>query len=165
MESVLGTWHVCLGREAELRGTMRRCAQWLILLRVGLSIVIVGLWMLARAGRMRERDQTSLQSDKALLLPVNEAPVTKQAPKPSFMVGLVVCLLSGVFSCMLNLAVAFGEYVIGRGGELPVLQYYSPLVSCAQAVLLMRPRIKVPAKCLRPTPHGHSPWAAVVSPT
>jgi hypothetical protein len=70
----------------------------------------MGLVSLARAGIIREREQTWSKEDTQLLMSVNEIEDSKLTPpKRSFSFGLIVCLLSGVFSCMLNLAIAFGE--------------------------------------------------------
>lgn len=71
----------------------------------------IGLVALAKAGILREREQAITQGEQ-LLLSINEFEQSSDPPKRSFMVGLIFCLLSGVFSCMLNLAIAFGECVL-----------------------------------------------------
>lgn len=88
--------------------------------RVAVVIVIVGLAFLAKAGKLREIEQSvTLVDEKSPLIgesknenysSINEdaAPSDSNAT-PSFMAGIVVCLLSGAFSPMLNLAVAFGR--------------------------------------------------------
>lgn len=60
----------------------------------GTLVMTLGLVFLAIAGKRRERDQ---------------APGGEAAGRSGFAVGLVVCILSGVFSSMLNFAFVFGE--------------------------------------------------------
>jgi len=65
-----------------------------VALIAGTLVMTLGLVFLAIAGKRRERDQSS------------GAATTGQS---GFAVGLVVCILSGVFSSMLNFAFVFGE--------------------------------------------------------
>jgi L-rhamnose-H+ transport protein len=63
-----------------------------IALIIGTAIMIVGLLLLALAGRQRERD----------------ARVNSTA-RSGFALGLVVCAFSGIFSSMLNFSFVFGD--------------------------------------------------------
>ncbi|MCL6545602.1 MAG: hypothetical protein K6T61_10265 [Bryobacteraceae bacterium] len=65
-------------------------------LLVGVGVVLVGIVLLAVAGRLRERACPQLAARVAL-------------PQKSFLAGLLVCVLSGIFSPMLNFAFVFGE--------------------------------------------------------
>lgn len=64
-----------------------------IALMIGTLLVIVGIVFCAVAGRRREREASTL------------APMVQAG----FMVGLAICILSGIFSPMLNFAFVFGE--------------------------------------------------------
>lgn len=60
------------------------------------------------------------QTDETKHLLVNEpngGSASSPTKQPSFTVGLIFCLLSGVFSSMLNLALAFGAYVAVESGR------------------------------------------------
>jgi L-rhamnose-H+ transport protein len=59
----------------------------------GMLLVLVGIAFLAVAGKRRERESTSL------------APMVKSG----FFVGLVICIVAGVFSPMLNFSFVFGQ--------------------------------------------------------
>lgn len=58
---------------------------------LGTIVMTVGLVFLARAGRIRERDLSQSTSDSG------------------FTIGLVICVLSGIFSSMLNFSFLFGD--------------------------------------------------------
>jgi len=58
---------------------------------LGTVVMTVGLVFLARAGRIRERDQAQTSSASG------------------FTVGLVICVFSGIFSSMLNFGFLFGD--------------------------------------------------------
>ena len=60
-------------------------------LMAGTVVMTVGLVLLAVAGKRRERDQASASE------------------RSNFGVGLLICILSGIFSAMLNFAFVFGE--------------------------------------------------------
>lgn len=62
----------------------------------GTAIVLGGITALAIAGRLRERMRPELAARAAL-------------PAKSFFAGLLICVLSGIFSPMLNFAFVFGE--------------------------------------------------------
>jgi L-rhamnose-H+ transport protein len=62
-------------------------------LMAGMLLVLVGIAFLAVAGKRRERESTSL------------APMVKSG----FFLGLVICILAGVFSPMLNFSFVFGQ--------------------------------------------------------
>ncbi len=64
-------------------------------LLVGVAVVLIGIVLLALAGRLREGACPQLAARAAL-------------PAKSFMAGLLVCILSGIFSPMLNFAFVFG---------------------------------------------------------
>lgn len=59
---------------------------------VGTLVMVVGLILLAFAGRARERDLAGIVEQRS-----------------GFAVGLVICILSGIFSSMLNFAFVFGD--------------------------------------------------------
>jgi L-rhamnose-H+ transport protein len=63
-----------------------------VALIVGTLIMTTGLILLAIAGRQRERD--SGQTD---------------SPRSGFTLGLIICILSGLFSSMLNFSFVFGD--------------------------------------------------------
>ncbi len=63
-------------------------------LMIGTLIVIAGIVLCAKAGRLREQASP---------------PAASQALKSSFAAGLLICILSGIFSPMLNFAFVFGE--------------------------------------------------------
>lgn len=67
-------------------------------LLVGVVVVLIGIVLLAIAGRLRERSSPQLAARAAL-------------PAKSFLAGLLVCVLAGIFSPMLNFAFVFGEPV------------------------------------------------------
>ena len=60
----------------------------------GTLVITLGLVFLAMAGKRREREQASAAAASG---------------RSGFGVGLVICILSGVFSSMLNFAFVFGE--------------------------------------------------------
>ena len=60
----------------------------------GTLVMTLGLVFLSMAGKRRERDQSSR---------------AETAGRSGFAVGLVICILSGIFSSMLNFAFVFGE--------------------------------------------------------
>lgn len=65
-------------------------------LLAGTAIVLGGITALAVAGRLRERMRPELAARAAL-------------PAKSFLAGVLSCVLSGIFSPMLNFAFVFGE--------------------------------------------------------
>ena len=65
-----------------------------VALIAGTLVMILGLVFLAMAGKRREREQASAAA---------------AAERSGFGVGLIICILSGVFSSMLNFAFVFGE--------------------------------------------------------
>ena len=71
---------------------------------VALAVTVVGLVVLAYAGVKKEREQERYRSAGLL-----QKSYTEAAEKPSFVVGLMVCLLSGALSPMLNLSLSFGK--------------------------------------------------------
>lgn len=60
----------------------------------GMLLVIIGIGFCAVAGQRRERET---------------APQTTGKAQSAFVVGLIICILAGVFSAMLNFAFTFGE--------------------------------------------------------
>eukprot|EP00040_Diaphanoeca_grandis_P002987 m.23333 g.23333 ORF g.23333 m.23333 type:complete len:421 (-) comp14177_c0_seq1:329-1591(-) len=92
---------------------------------IGLGIVTVGLCFLGAAGIKKEKEQVSTGVDETsgLLntdihgyqIQSDDKPEgSTKKKKPSFMAGLLVCILSGVFSPMLNVAVNFGVPIENR---------------------------------------------------
>jgi L-rhamnose-H+ transport protein len=63
-----------------------------IALIVGTLIMVVGLILLAFAGQARQRDLARVVGERS-----------------GFAVGLVICILSGIFSSMMNFAFVFGD--------------------------------------------------------
>ncbi len=61
----------------------------------GTLVMILGLVMLGAAGKRRERDKASGK--------------TSSSEGSGFTVGLIICILSGIFSSMANFAFVFGE--------------------------------------------------------
>lgn len=61
---------------------------------MGTSIMIVGLVFLALAGKTRERDAGA-----------------GGTPRSGFVLGLVICIFSGIFSSMLNFSFVFGDEI------------------------------------------------------
>jgi len=76
-----------------------------LLLMVSIPILLVGLWLYARAGRKREKEQ-----------PVPDSPTNE--PRVSFAKGLALCIYTGVFGAAINLGFAFGGQVASRSLEL-----------------------------------------------
>jgi L-rhamnose-H+ transport protein len=62
-------------------------------LMAGMVLVVIGIVICASAGRRREQELAAGKSG---------------VPPARFLVGLVICILAGVFSAMLNLAFTFG---------------------------------------------------------
>jgi L-rhamnose-H+ transport protein len=60
-------------------------------LMAGTVVMTLGLVLLALAGKRRERDQAAASE------------------RSNFGIGLIICILSGIFSAMLNFAFVFGE--------------------------------------------------------
>jgi len=58
----------------------------------GTAVMIVGLYLLAIAGRTRERDLGASSSARS-----------------GFTIGLVICIFSGIFSSMMNFSFVFGD--------------------------------------------------------
>jgi len=58
----------------------------------GTGVMVVGLYLLAVAGRTREKDVGA-----------------SSGPQSGFTTGLVICVLSGIFSSMLNFGFVFGD--------------------------------------------------------
>ena len=97
-----------------------------VLLFISIPILLVGLWLYARAGLAREKEQK--RADRA----PSEAGT-------SFGTGLALCIFSGLFSANINLGFAFGADVARRSFELganPVASTYAvwALVCWAGAV-------------------------------
>jgi len=76
-----------------------------VLLLVGTAIVLAGIVQLAMAGRLREQAAPEAAQRAAL-------------PTKSFAAGILICVLAGIFSPMLNFAYVFGEPVRNTAAEL-----------------------------------------------
>jgi L-rhamnose-H+ transport protein len=83
-----------------------------LLLFVSIPILLVGLWLYARAGRRREKEQATPQAASA-------------APRTSFAKGLALCIFAGIFGSFVNLGFAFGGDVARKSLDLGA----SPLAS------------------------------------
>lgn len=66
---------------------------------VGLAIVIVGIVLCAKAGGMKSASESALTENEA------------QGQRSPYRLGLLICIGSGIFNSMLNLALAFGAPV------------------------------------------------------
>ena len=76
-----------------------------ISLLISIPILLLGLWLYARAGLKREKQQ-----------PTPDSPAHK--PRVSFAKGLTLCIYTGVFGAAINLGFAFGGQVATRSLEL-----------------------------------------------
>jgi L-rhamnose-H+ transport protein len=72
---------------------------------VALCVTVFGLVILGYAGIKKEQDQERASSAGLL----QKERMTSDDDKPSFVVGLLVCLLSGALSPCLNLSLSFGH--------------------------------------------------------
>jgi len=79
----IGTFLPLVVLHPEQLGTRRGVS-----LIIGTAIVMAGIVLCAAAGKMRERDSR---------------------PKQGFAIGLLICVLAGIFSPMLNFSFAFGD--------------------------------------------------------
>ncbi|PYV17165.1 MAG: hypothetical protein DMG21_09220 [Acidobacteria bacterium] len=70
-----------------------------IALLAGTALVMVGLALLAVAGRRRERETQ---------------PAATTSAKSGFTFGMIICVLSGIFSAMLNFSFVFGKELADR---------------------------------------------------
>lgn len=81
-----------------------------ICLLAGLLVVLAGIALCGMASGARDRDRAS-----------NNPPQT--TPSGSQRTGLIICIVAGVLTCMLNLSIAFGEDIarqavrLGAAGE------------------------------------------------
>lgn len=92
------------------------------LIVVGLAVVLVGIYLCARAGYLKE----------ALL--ASQGPASSSNPPKNFGLGLFVCVLSGILSPMLNFSLAFGESITERAVELGAKPTSAPNAIWALAV-------------------------------
>ncbi len=75
----------------------------------GLGIVLIGIYLCGVASGMKERARASAGSTSARDLRA----------------GIVICVLSGIFASMLNLAMAFGQDIARRAVELGATTYHA----------------------------------------
>jgi L-rhamnose-H+ transport protein len=68
---------------------------------IGTLVMVLGLFFLALAGRTRERDTA-----------------TAAVQRSRFAIGLIICILSGIFSSMLNFSFVFGDEMRLRALQL-----------------------------------------------
>eukprot|EP00045_Choanoeca_perplexa_P003056 m.28451 g.28451 ORF g.28451 m.28451 type:complete len:350 (+) comp11840_c0_seq1:115-1164(+) len=83
---------------------------------IGLGIVIVGLYVLARAGSQKERDLAVTKELTPLIQSVGNEDTNPG--KSNFVHGLILCIISGLFSPCLNLAIAFGSDLAKEATDL-----------------------------------------------
>jgi L-rhamnose-H+ transport protein len=130
-----------------------------LFLVASIPVLLVGLYLYARAGRAREKEQLSTQ-------PASEA------AGMSFAAGLAICIFTGVIGPSWNLGFALSGDIIRRSlalGATPVTSVYAvwPLILCAGFIpnllyclyLLSRRRtwsLFVAPRCLRETLLGAS---------
>eukprot|EP01147_Barroeca_monosierra_P002829 gene2829-8146_t len=110
---------------------------------VGLGIIIIGLIFVGKAGQMKEKEQYQLLE----MTPVLEDCITERqsiqdqhngysnqedtispsaksvSPRPSFAIGLVICLFSGLFSPALNFGLTFGSDIKDTAAKLGTPSY------------------------------------------
>jgi len=86
-----------------------------LLLLVSIPILMVGLWLYARAGLKREQEQSSTTE-------------RSERPKVSFAKGLALCIFTGIFGSNVNLGFAFGGEVLRKSLDLganPITSTYA----------------------------------------
>ena len=91
----------------------------------GIGVVCIGLYLLAKAGASKERDQKALKkerdSEKEPLMKQtsinSEATTSTNSQEKSFAVGLFICLLSGVFSGLMNVGLTLGKQITDAAEE------------------------------------------------
>jgi len=86
-----------------------------LLLLVSIPILLTGLWLYARAGLRREKEQAASRTASA-------------EPATSFTRGLALCIFTGVFGAFINLGFAFGGDVARKSLDLgahPVASTYA----------------------------------------
>ena len=76
---------------------------------VGLGITVLGLAGCGYAGMRKEREQAAAEASLRLLKIEEPQEEGGGGPQLGFCAGMVICLLSGALSPMLNLALAFGN--------------------------------------------------------
>ena len=76
---------------------------------VGLAITVLGLAGCGYAGMRKEREQAAAEASQRLLKIEEPQEEGGGGPQLGFCAGMVICLLSGALSPMLNLALAFGN--------------------------------------------------------
>jgi L-rhamnose-H+ transport protein len=74
----------------------------------GLAVTMVGLACCGYAGSRKEREQVEAENESRLLK-IEENASGGEPKQIPFCVGMVICLLSGALSPMLNLGLAFGN--------------------------------------------------------
>lgn len=141
LTSALGTAIPLLVLTPELAGEKEGIYTW-----IGLVIVIIGLAVLAKAGGRKDKEQKveSTYETTPLLIndPLSKIPAQKKA-STSFALGLVICLVSGIFSPMLSLAFNFGGGIVNASkshGASPIiasLSVWPPAVNCGCIVNLI----------------------------
>jgi len=77
---------------------------------IGLGLAVVALTVTAVAGMRKERDIKTSERQR-LVADCSHADASNADTASSFTVGIVVCVLSGVFSACLNLATSFGQSI------------------------------------------------------
>jgi L-rhamnose-H+ transport protein len=75
----------------------------------GVAIMIIGIALCAWAGKMRE----TVWMKRTRM----DMPVRNPGGESAFLSGLIICILSGVFSSMLNFSFAFGSELIFRATD------------------------------------------------
>lgn len=73
---------------------------------IGLVVVLIGIYLCARAGQLKE---VALGARR---------PTASVNPSKPFRAGLLICLLSGLLSPMLNLSMAFGDNIARQAVHL-----------------------------------------------
>jgi len=112
---------------------------------IGLAVVLLGLALVAKAGMQKDREQALTAEQEGERRPINADPEaellgTKQGT--SFVTGLLICIVSGVFSPCLGLAMAFGENIKnaakdkGASDALAGNAVWPPAVTCGFIVNL-----------------------------
>ena len=143
LTSALGTAIPLLVLTPEEAGEKEGIFTW-----IGLAIVILGLAVLAKAGGRKEKEQTAGKGENTyentpLLINDEEGRPVPEKASTSFALGLVICLVSGIFSPMLSLAFNFGGGIVnaskdhGASDIVSSLSVWPPAVNCGCIVNLV----------------------------
>ncbi|MFQ5684678.1 MAG: L-rhamnose/proton symporter RhaT, partial [Candidatus Binatia bacterium] len=92
------------------------------IITAGLGVVLAGIFLCARAGQLKQAALVAQESAASM------------SPAKTFGSGLLICVLSGLLSPMLNFSLAFGEGIAQRAVELGAEPASAPNAIWALAV-------------------------------